>query len=519
MSSLWQDTVSREAWPALDRDLEVDVAVVGGGIAGVTAARLLGRAGLRVALVEARRLGDGDTGHTTAHLTELLDEGYATIRSHFGRDGAALAAESQRAAIRRIADLVLEDGIACQLARVPAYVYAETVDEAEELEEELAAMREAGVDATRVELASLPFPTRAALRVEGQGRFHPLAYVLGLARRFAEAGGLVFEGTRALEIEDGRRRAVVTPGGTIRCGDVVVTTHAPVSSRIALHSKMAPYRTYALAAEVPSPPADALYYDSRDPYHYVRLQEADGGKLLVAGGEDHKPGHEAPTSRQHDKLERWVHARWPRARVVARWSGIVWEPADGLAFIGRSSGSDHVWVGTGFSGTGMTFGTLAAMIVSDGVLGVESPYAKLYDATRVKPIAQARRYAAENADVAARLAKDRIDRGEVESLDEVPPGEGRLVRVQGRMVAAYRSEVGELSAVSARCTHLGCHVRWNDAEACWDCPCHGSRFSAMGAVLSGPAVEALAPVEGIGERSEPREGAEAPPGDEDRPAT
>jgi glycine/D-amino acid oxidase-like deaminating enzyme/nitrite reductase/ring-hydroxylating ferredoxin subunit len=495
MTSLWLETVSRDPYPALDRDLDVDVAVIGGGIAGVTAARLLQLAGRRVALIEARRLGLGDTGHTTAHLTELLDAGYATLRSHFGRGGAALAAAGQRVAIERIAELASGSGIECAFERVPAYRYAETDDEVRELEDELEAMQEAGLDAARVDRPPLPVSALAAIRVEDQAQFHPLAYLLGLARRFAEEGGLVFEGTRARKISEGRRCTVEAEGGRITCADVVVMTHAPVSSRFALHSKMAPYRTYALAARVASLPPPGLYYDSRDPYHYVRTQETADGAFLVAGGEDHKAGHEEHPSTHHEALERWVRECWPVKEIAHRWSGQVWEPADGLAFIGRSSGSEHVWVGTGFSGTGMTFGTLAALVVADGILGIENRFAELHEATRVKPIAQARRYMAENVDVAGRLAKDRVSRGEVESIAEVPPGEGRLVRVDGKMLAAYRSETGELTAMSARCTHLGCHVQWNDAEACWDCPCHGSRFAAMGEVLSGPAVEALAPVE------------------------
>jgi glycine/D-amino acid oxidase-like deaminating enzyme/nitrite reductase/ring-hydroxylating ferredoxin subunit len=505
MTSLWLETVSRDTYRALDRDLDVDVAVIGGGLAGVTAARLLQLAGRRVALLEARRLGLGDTGHTTAHLTELLDAGYATLRSNFGRGGSALAAAGQRVAIERIAELAAGAGIDCGFERVPAFRYAESEEEARALDDELEAMQEAGLDAARVDRPPLPVPALAAIRVEDQAQFHPLAYVLGLARRFAEEGGLVFEGTRARKISEERRCTVEAEGGRITCSEVVVMTHAPVSSRFALHSKMAPYRTYALAARVPTLPPPGLYYDSRDPYHYVRTQRTADGAWLVAGGEDHKAGHEEHASTHHDALERWVRERWPAAEVAHRWSGQVWEPADGLAFIGRSSGSEHVWVGTGFSGTGMTFGTLAALVVADGILGIENRFAELHDATRVKPIAQARRYMAENVDVAGRLAKDRVARGEVESLAEVPPGEGRLVRVGGKMVAAYRSERGELTALSARCTHLGCHVQWNDAEACWDCPCHGSRFAAMGEVLSGPAVEALARVEAEEEERAARE--------------
>lgn len=489
--SLWLATAARSALEPLSSDLTVDVAVVGGGIAGVTAARLLQKIGLRVALLEARRIGEGDTGHTTAHLTELLDAGYATLRSRFGREGAALAARSQREAIARIERFAQEDGIECGFTRVPGFRYAEDEEESASLDEELGAMREAGLDAARVDHVPLPYPVAGALRVGNQAQFHPLAYLAGMLERFLAEGGRAFEHTRATRVTGGR---VEIAGGTVTCGEVVVMTHAPVSSRVAIHSKLAPYRTYAVAARLSALPPPGLYYDSKDPYHYVRTQETADGTFLVAGGEDHKAGHEEDTWRRFVALEGWLGDRFPVASIAHRWSGQVWEPADGLAFIGRSSGARHVWVGTGFSGTGMTFGTLAAMIVSDGILGRASPYAALYDATRVKPLAQARRYVTENADVAARLAKDWLSRGEVRSVAEVPAGEGRLVQVGGRMAAVHRADDGALTAVSAACTHLGCHVRWNGAESCWDCPCHGSRFDTAGEVLSGPAMKALGPV-------------------------
>lgn len=494
LASLWQETFAARTYAPLDRDLDVDVAVIGGGIAGVTAARLLRASGLTVALLEARRLGGGDTGNTTAHLTELLDEGYAALESRFGREGARLAARSQRAAIEHIAGEVAHVGIDCGLRRVPAYRYAEREEDVAELEDELAAMRRAGLQASLVHAVPLPWPIRAAIRVEDQAQLHPLAYLHGLAARLVAGGGQVFEETRATKITEGEPCAVEAGGRVVTCRDVVVMTHAPVSSRFALHSKMAPYRTYAVSARVPTPPPAALYYDSDDPYHYTRLQEATGGRFLVVGGEDHKAGHDEPAAGHLEALEEYVRGHFAGAEIVHRWSGQVWEPADGLAFIGRSAGADHVWVGTGFSGTGLTFGTLAATVVTHGILGVPDPFARLYDATRVKPLAQARRYLAENADVAVRLARDRVDRGEVDGVGDVAPGEGRLVRVGGRMAAVHRAEDGHVTACAAACTHLGCYVRWNDAAACWDCPCHGSRFAPDGAVLSGPAVKALAPI-------------------------
>jgi Rieske Fe-S protein len=267
-----------------------------------------------------------------------------------------------------------------------------------------------------------------------------------------------------------------------------------VSSRFALHTKIAAYRTYAVAARTASLPPPGLYYDGAEPYHYVRTQDTTKGPFLVVGGEDHKVGQDNDTAGRFAALERWLKERWHGAEIVYRWSGQVIEPADGLAFIGRAPGAKRVWVATGFSGTGMTFGTLAGMIIADGIAGRENPFAKLYDATRVKPLAQARRYVAENVDFPKQLAKDRLDRGEVASLAEVPRGEGRLVRLGGKMIAAYRAEDGRLQCLSAVCTHLGCHVQWNDAERSWDCPCHGSRFDAAGRVLNGPAVRALRPV-------------------------
>jgi Rieske Fe-S protein len=239
----------------------------------------------------------------------------------------------------------------------------------------------------------------------------------------------------------------------------------------------------------------------------VRTQETSKGLFLVVGGEDHKVGHhENDTALRFAQLERWVKERWRGVEIVYRWSGQVIEPADGLAFIGRAPGAKRVWVATGFSGTGMTFGTLAATIIRDGILKRPNPFAKLYDATRVKPLAQARRFVAENVDVAKQYAKDRLDRGEVGSVAAVPRGEGRLVRVRGKMVAAYRAHDGRLQCFSAVCTHLGCHVQWNDAEASWDCPCHGSRFDTAGRVVNGPAVKALKPVR-VDEDEERRPGA------------
>jgi glycine/D-amino acid oxidase-like deaminating enzyme len=390
-ASLWIATAKGAGRPRLHGDLDVDVCVVGGGIAGLTAARLLQRAGMRVAVVEASRLAARDSGHTTAHLTELLDAGYVSLRARFGKEGARLAARSQRAAIEQIARLADEEAIACRFARVPAHRYAEDDRDLAGLEEELAALREAGLHAKHERDVGLPFRVKGAFRLEDQAQFHPRQYLVGLADRICEQGGRTFEGTRALKIREGETCAIETARGTVTCRDVVVATHVPVSSRFALSIRLVASRTYALAARVAAPPPPGLYYDSETPYHYVRTQETSKGPFLIVGGEDHEVGQDEDTAGRFARLERWVKDRWSGAEIAYHWSGQVLEPSDGLALIGRAPGSKRVWIATGFSGTGMTFGTLAGMIIADGIAGRANPYARLYDPARPSRRARAGR--------------------------------------------------------------------------------------------------------------------------------
>lgn len=489
--SLWAVTGTKPTYPALDRDLAVDVAIVGGGITGLTAAVLLADAGQRVALLEARRLGSGVSDRSTTHMTERVDTPYATIERDFGRDGARLVASSSRAAIVEISRLIETHGIRCAPIRRPGYQFTERREQEGVLREELEAARRAGLPVELQPTAPLPFPTRCALVFPDQMQLHVSRYLGGLAEAAAAKGVLLHEGSRVLTVEDGEPCLVHVDGGhVVRAKKVFLATHAPLN-RVFLQTKLAAYRSYVLAFRDAAFP-DGLFWDLDDPYHYLSAFPIDGASWLLVGGEDHKTGKETSTDACFDRLYRWTRTRLPVRAPVYRWSAQVEEPVDGLPFIGRNAMSEHVYVATGFAGNGTTFGTIAAMTVRDLVLGHASPWASLYEATRMKPIASAVTYATENVDFPIHFVADHLRPPEAASLAEIAPGEGKTVRVKGERLAVYRDPKGKLHAVSSVCTHLGCTVRWNRAETTWDCPCHGSRFAIDGKVLDGPATRALA---------------------------
>jgi glycine/D-amino acid oxidase-like deaminating enzyme/nitrite reductase/ring-hydroxylating ferredoxin subunit len=495
--SLWFDHTEAKPYGKLVHDTEVDVAIVGGGLTGMTAALLLATAGRQVLLVEKASIGAGETGRTTAHLTEAIDSRFPQLRRNFGKDGARLAAAASRDAIDLIARYVTELSIDCAFKRVPAYLYTERAADLDSLREEAEAASEAGVKASFVAEVPLPFIVQGAVRYENQAQFHPGRYLVALSEEFVRRGGTIVEETTVREIHDGEPCTIVTDGPTIRAREVIVAANVPVNNRLFLHTKLAAYRTYAIASVVSDDFLPAgLYWDTEAPYHYIRTQPIDGKNYLIIGGNDHKTGTKKDTEESYESLIQYARNRFAITAVDHRWSGQIIEPVDGLAFIGRNSSSKHLYISTGYGGQGMTFGTLGGMITSDLVLGKSNPYASLFDATRIKPLASAIDYVSENVDFPKYFLSQHLTSHEIEGKEpaEVAAGEGKILKLDGRKVAAFRSEDGELHLLSPVCPHLGCDVAFNEAERTWDCPCHGSRFTGEGAVINGPSTKDLSPI-------------------------
>ena len=498
-TSVWMKT-SIPTFPALESDARADVCVIGAGIAGMTAAYLLTQAGRQVIVIDDGVTGGGETGRTTAHLTAALDDRYFELERLHGEQGARLAAASHSAAVDMIEKIVVDEGIECEFERVDGYLFVPPGESTDVLEQERQAAQRAGLTQVRiVDSAPLPsFDTGPCLLFPRQAQFHPLKYLAGLAQSIRQRGGWIFNGTHAVDVKDGAPGSVTTSSGfTITANAIIVATNTPINDRVTIHTKQAPYRTYVIGLRTPrgSVPK-GLYWDTPDPYHYVRLSSPpdQADDILIVGGEDHKTGQADDTEARFERLEDWTRERFSMATEVAfEWSGQVMEPIDGLAFIGRNPDDKNVYIATGDSGNGMTHGTIAGMLLTDLITGKDNPWAALYAPGRKTPEAVAE-FARENLNVAAQYT-DLLTGGEVSSVEAIQPGTGAVMRRGLTKVAVYRDETGAAHTCSAICPHLGCVVGWNPTERTWDCPCHGSRFDRYGHVINGPANENLTPVE------------------------
>ena len=505
--SFWERTAQKFYTTPLTENLMADICVIGAGIAGVTAAYLLAREGRDVVLIDDGPIGGGMTGRTTAHLVNALDDRYYELEKMLGQEFSRLSAESHTAAIDRIEKIVGDENLDCDFARVDGYLFLPPGGSVTNLKQELdAALRAGLLEVERVDRIPVgKFTTDGILRFPRQAQFHPLKYLNGLVRATIKRGGRIFTGTRVVKVDDGDPvRIETSKGHSIKAEAAIVATNCPINDRFVIHSKQAPYVTYVLTLRVTGEVEHVLLWDTAEtaeeekqvlgpiPYHYVRFARDNEGDVLIVGAEDHKTGQASDFEARLAKLERWTRDRFPFVREITdHWSGQVMEPVDGMAYIGRNPGDKNVFVVTGDSGNGMTHGTIAGILITDVICGRENSWTKLYDPSRktLQPTALAD-YAAENANVIAQL-RDYVTPGDVPNAEKIQSGEGALLREGVKKIAAYRDNQGRLHRLSAVCPHLKCIVRWDNCEKTWDCPCHGSRFDALGHVLNGPAISDL----------------------------
>ncbi|CAN5887153.1 FAD-dependent oxidoreductase [soil metagenome] len=497
-TTFWIDSAESLAFEKLDENLDVDVVIVGGGIAGISIAYNLVRSGKTVAIVEDGLIGSGETGRTSAHLTAVLDDRYYHLQKLYGKEDTKLIAESHRKAIEFIETIVNTESIKCDFQRVYGYLFLHPTDKPESLKKELDAACDAGLEVSELQdVPGINNVTGPCLRFSHQAQFHPLKYIHGLIKGITGQGGRIFTNTHASEIDE---NGILTRDGyRINAKHIVVAANSPVNNKYMLNMRQSPYRTYLIGARVRKDVVkDALWWDTGNQedkshsYHYVRVQKLDDDfDLLLCGGEDHATGlsddSEIPNEAdRYTILENWLRERFPIEDVVYKWSGQVIYPFDSLAYIGRNPmDKKNIYIVTGDSGNGMTYGTIAGMLVTDLINEHPNKYEKLYSPSRFK-LKAANVFIEELVGGLSSYLKKRPTHPE-NTLESILPGEGKIVEIDGKKYGAFKDGGNLLHVVAAECTHMGCIIKWNRDEKSWDCPCHGSRFTNKGAVINGPA--------------------------------
>lgn len=490
-TSIWKAKASNPEFPGLEQDIEVDVAIVGGGITGITTAYLLAKKGIQVAVLESMEVGGGTTAGSTGNLYTMVDNRLHHIQAKFDTETAKIVAESRTTAVNLIEQLAQEHLIDCSFKRQPWILYSEAKEEKETIQKTKKILEAFGLTVEELQTLPLPFPIDYAIKVENQAQFNPAAFVSGLAQKVDKNNCRIYENTPVHHIEKGSPHILLTPNGKIKAPKVVMATHSP-KGVYSLHTALYPHREYALAAKLKSGEyPEGIFWSTDSKTHAsLRSYKTAEGTFLITVGYHHKVGQEDPDKDYFGDLEKNLKRNYDVESVDYRWSAQHYKPADGLPYIGEST-DDNIFVATGFSTDGLTYGVVSAMIFRDLLTGKENEWAHIYRAKRFTPVKSAKSFIKENLNVLGEYLKDIPGKADAKMFSEVKVGEGKIVEMNNEKWAVHRNEKGTLFAASAVCTHMDCIVNWNNEEKTWDCPCHGSRFKPTGEVIEGPAFSPL----------------------------
>lgn len=500
-----RDGINRSFWQSDESpnfssdsiDLTFDTIIVGAGITGVTLAKELQHRGIKCLLLDKENPGFGTTGGTTAHINNFYDASYNEIIANFGAPAAQQLLLSTFDTVDYIKNNIIRNRISCDFSVCDFFLFSAEEGQNEQLDQIYKAHQQLGLKTSQVNSIPFSVPFKKAICIEGQAQFHPIKYIEGLLSAYIDEGGAILTNQIIEEYDNGDNSITIKTSDKriFTAKNIVWATHIP-PGRNRFNLLLAPYRSYVVVLKLPKgSPAFGQAADLYDPYHYFRYHHAEDGQYLIVGGFDHKTGDERDTERRFDDLKQWADEHFDYDELVAQWSSQYYVSADGLPYIGRMPDERNVYIATGYGGNGMTFGSMASLIIPDLIENKETPLSKLLSPARVKPIASAKSVVSEGLNVVKHFVMDKLSPDTVKELDGIPKDGGKVVRFGGQTLAVSRDNEGTLSCLNSVCPHMGCTVSWNPSEHTWDCPCHGSRFDVNGNMLNGPATKGLSQVD------------------------
>lgn len=490
--SYWIASTPQPNHPSLDEDINVDVAIIGGGMVGITSAVLLKKEGLSVAIIEADRILQGTTGHTTAKITSQHDLIYDKLINKMGEEKARQYADANEYAIDFISNIVKEKKIDCDFCLKPAYLYTLSDEYIKKIEDEVKAASYLGIKATFEESIPLPFSIKGAVKFDNQAQFHPRKFLLSLAKEIPGNGCYIFEKTRVVDIDEGKKCTIIAKNGKkVIASNIIIASHFPCYDGKGLYfTRMYPERSYVLAIKAKEKFPQGMFINAEEPGRSLRSQIDNNGEIILVGGEHHKTGHGDNTFSHYNNLRNFANEYFTVENILYRWSTQDCMTDDGVPYIGHlTSSTPNIYVATGFAKWGMTNSTVAALILKDLIIKGENPWAPVYNPSRITIKASAEKFVVENADVAKNYISGKLE--PLQNNVEFKNDEAKIIDVESHRAGAYMDEKGLLHIIDTTCTHLGCELQWNDAEKTWDCPCHGSRFTYEGEIVEGPALNPL----------------------------
>ncbi|NLP14120.1 MAG: FAD-dependent oxidoreductase [Clostridium sp.] len=490
--SYWMASTHQTDYPILKEDIKVDVAIIGGGITGISTAYLLSKDGVKVAVIEADRILQGTTGHTTAKITSQHELIYSKINKQMGREFAEQYADANESALRMIEKIAAENNIECDFVPQSAYVYTQQDEYIDKIKDEAQIADSLGIKASYLEEIPLAFPIKAAVRFDNQAQFHPRKFLLPLAKEITKSGNQIFEQSRVVDIEDSSNYVLITnQGKKVTAQKIIIASHYPCYNKAGLYfTRIYPERSYVVAIKAKESYPGGMYITIEEPKRSIRSQRSDDSELILIGGESHKTGQGEDTIKHYEALIDYAGETFTVEDIPYRWSTQDCMTLDGLPYVGHfTSNTSNMYVATGYGKWGMTNSMASAMILKDLIVDGKSPWQDVYSPSRKTVAASAKNFVVENLNVAEKLIEGKIS----PSPDDigVRTGEGKIIKANGQRLGAYRDKQGKLHVVDTTCTHMGCELYWNSAEKSWDCPCHGSRFTYEGDVIEGPAVNPL----------------------------